>query len=84
MSTQKITKKDLLVKAAEFRRAVELLALVIDHPSSEQESKDQARGLQAELESELPVLVAATAQASGRARVLEEVVHCQISYDSLG
>jgi predicted ATPase/DNA-binding SARP family transcriptional activator len=63
----------LLGKKAEYERAVELLALVLHHPSSEQENKDQAKGLLGKLEAKLPVLVAAAALASGQARSVDEV-----------
>jgi len=63
----------LLKKKAEHERAVELLALVLHHPSSEQETKDQATGLLDKLEAKLPVLVATAALASGQARSVDEV-----------
>jgi predicted ATPase/uncharacterized protein HemY len=63
----------LLVKETAVERAVALLTLALDHPSSEQESKGRARELLTDLELEFPVLVAAAARTGGSPRALEEV-----------
>jgi DNA-binding SARP family transcriptional activator/predicted ATPase len=66
---------NLLVRKGEQRRALELLAVVLHHPASEQETKDRIKRLLSELEGHLPragMMVQARGQGKGRA--LEEVV----------
>jgi hypothetical protein len=55
-------------------RALELLALVLSHPSSAQECKDRAARLQVALRAELPPEVVEAAQERGRARGLDAAV----------
>jgi len=70
------------IKAAQndLDEAVELLALVIDHPTSNQTRwlegriRDSARGLLAELEEKLPPETCQAALERGRALDLEEIV----------
>jgi predicted ATPase/class 3 adenylate cyclase len=64
----------LLAAEGETVRAVELLALVLEHRSSWQWVKDRASALIAELESKLPPDVAAAAWERGRARDLDATV----------
>jgi hypothetical protein len=64
----------LLATTGEPERAVELLALVLVHTASEQECKDRAARLQAELAAELPPEVVEAAQERGRARDLDATV----------
>jgi hypothetical protein len=54
-------------------QAIELLALVLHHPASEQETKDRAKHLLAELESGLPPESISAAQARAKARSLDAV-----------
>lgn len=54
-------------------RAIELLALVLHHPASEQETKDRATRLLAELESSLPPESIVAAQERARVRSLDAV-----------
>jgi tetratricopeptide (TPR) repeat protein len=61
-------------KEGDKERALELLALVMNHRFSWQLAKDQAAPLIAELEAELSPEVAAAAQARGRARDLDATV----------
>jgi tetratricopeptide (TPR) repeat protein len=55
-------------------RAVELLALVTHHPASEQETKDKAGRLLAELASSLPSESVTAAQERGKAGKLDTVL----------
>ena len=64
----------VLAKQGEKERALELLALVMNHRFSWQMAKDQAAPLAAELEADLPPDVVASAQARGRARDLQTTV----------
>jgi hypothetical protein len=67
-----LTARDPGEAAAE--RAVELLAFVLDHPTSSQEARDRATALWAELEGRLsPAAVAAT-KVRGQARDLQAIV----------
>jgi tetratricopeptide (TPR) repeat protein len=54
-------------------QAVELLAFVLAHPASTQETKDQAVLLLVELEGRLPPATLAAARARGRARDLQDI-----------
>jgi tetratricopeptide (TPR) repeat protein len=64
----------VLAKQGDEERALELLALVMNHRFSWQMAKDQATPLIAELEAELPPEVVASAKARGRARDLDATV----------
>jgi predicted ATPase len=64
----------VLAKQGDRERALELLALVVNHRLSWQMAKDQAAPLIAELEAELPADVVAAVQARGRARDLDTTV----------
>jgi tetratricopeptide (TPR) repeat protein len=64
----------LLARQGDKERALELLALVMNHRISWQMAKDQAAPLIAELEVELPPDVVAAAWARGRARDLDATV----------
>jgi tetratricopeptide (TPR) repeat protein len=64
----------VLARQGDRDRALELLALVMNHRLSWQLAKDQAGPLIADLEAELPPEVVAAAQARGRARDLEATV----------
>jgi hypothetical protein len=55
-------------------KAIELLAIVIDHPAPWSVIKDRAARLQARLETELPPEVISTAKAQAKNRTLAEVV----------
>jgi hypothetical protein len=59
---------------AAAEQAVELLAFVLDHPSSSQEAKDRATPLLAELEGRLSPAAAAAAKERGRTRDLQAIV----------
>jgi tetratricopeptide (TPR) repeat protein len=59
---------------AEQERAVELLALVLHHPASEQETKDKANRLLDELKSSLPSEMVTAAQERGQAGRLDTIV----------
>ncbi len=54
--------------------AIELLALVLNHPASTQETKDRAAHLLAELETQLLPQAVILAQERGRAKNLEALV----------
>jgi len=58
----------------EQERAIELLALVLHHPASEQETKDKAGRLLAELVSSLPPALATAAQERGKAGKLDTIL----------
>jgi hypothetical protein len=64
----------VLAKQGDKERALELLALVMNHRLSWQMAKDQAGPLIAELEAELPPDVVAAAQVRGQALDLEATV----------
>ncbi len=64
----------VLAKQDDQERALELLALVVNHRLSWQMAKDQAAPLIAELEAELPPDVVTAAQERGRARDLDSTV----------
>ncbi len=66
--------KDEQDAAANRTRAVELLALVMDHPAGEKHTRDRAEGLLAEMDSELPPEAIMEARERGIARELEELV----------
>jgi len=55
-------------------KAVEMLALVLQHPASTQESKDRAAILLTGLESRLSSAIAAAAKERGQARDLQSIV----------
>jgi len=58
----------------EQEQAIELLALALHHPASEQETKDRAKRLLDELASSLPRESVAAAQERGQARDLKATV----------
>jgi tetratricopeptide (TPR) repeat protein len=64
----------LLARAGEPERALELLALILDHPASHQEFASRAARLEAELRVELPPDVVEAALERGRARELDATV----------
>jgi predicted ATPase len=64
----------VLAKQGDKEKALELLALVMNHRFSWQMAKDQAAPLIAELEAELPPDTAAVAQERGQARDLDATV----------
>ena len=64
----------LLMRQGQRERAVELLALVLPHPSTWEWTKDRAAPLVAELEAGLSPEVFAAAQERGQARDLETTV----------
>jgi len=64
----------LLAAEGEKERALELLALVLHHPTSWQWAKDRAAPLIAELEAELPPDAVVAAKERGRARDLDATV----------
>jgi tetratricopeptide (TPR) repeat protein len=64
----------LSARTGEPERAVELLALVRNHPASTQACKDRAARLLVELRADLPLQVFETALERGQARELEETV----------
>ncbi len=55
-------------------QALDLLVLTLHHPASDQETKDRAASLLAELATQFPPPVVAAAQARATTRTLEEVV----------
>lgn len=57
-------------QSGDLEQALELLALVLTHPATSQETKDRVAGLQAELVAELPPAVVEAARARGHAREL--------------
>jgi len=59
---------------AAAERAVELLAFVLQHPTSSQEARDRAAALLAELEGRLSPAAVAAAQTRGQARDLQDIV----------
>jgi predicted ATPase/DNA-binding SARP family transcriptional activator len=61
-------------REAAAEQAVELLAFVLAHPSSTQETKDQATALSTELEGRLSPTAMAAAKARGRTHNLQDVV----------
>jgi tetratricopeptide (TPR) repeat protein len=63
----------LLARNEAGQQAAEVSALVSHHPAANQETKNRARHLLAELETQLPAPVIAAAQERGRARKLEDV-----------
>jgi predicted ATPase/DNA-binding SARP family transcriptional activator len=58
---------------AAAERAIELLAFVLNHPTSSQEAKDRATALWAELEGRLSPAAVAAAKARGQARDLQAI-----------
>jgi predicted ATPase len=64
----------VLEKVGGQERAVEVLALIPEHPSSIRETVKGAERLLSELESQLPAQVMAEALERGKAREFEEVV----------
>jgi len=63
----------LLAREEEPERAVELLALALHHPATDQVTRDRAQELLAGLESTLPPEAFAAATARGQTLDLEEV-----------
>jgi len=63
----------LEAQAGAAERAIELLALALQHPAGTQRTRDQARRLLAELVSGLPPEVVAAAQARGQAGTLGDL-----------
>jgi tetratricopeptide (TPR) repeat protein len=61
-------------KSQQRLRALELLALISDHPACWQVIKDKAARLQLELEAQLPADVAAAAKTQRRVQTLEAAV----------
>ena len=59
---------------AAAEQAVELLAFVLQHPSSTQEAKDRATALLAELEGRLSPAAVAAAKEHGQTRDLQAIV----------
>lgn len=64
----------LMNKEGHGARAVELVAFALHHPSCEQETKDRAQALLAELQAQLSPAVVEAAQAKGRARDTDDIV----------
>jgi hypothetical protein len=64
----------LLAQTGEPERSVELLAFVLNNPASRQHTKDWADRLLHDFTEQLPPEVAASAQARGRQRRLEEIL----------
>jgi tetratricopeptide (TPR) repeat protein len=65
---------ECLAKQGENEIALELIALVLNHPASWQSSKDRAEALIESVEAELSPEVIATAHKRGAARDLEKTV----------
>jgi predicted ATPase/DNA-binding SARP family transcriptional activator len=66
---------NLLLTRGEQKRTLELLAVVLGHPASEQETKDRAEQLLSELEDHLPRARAMVqARIRGKVRRLEDIV----------
>jgi tetratricopeptide (TPR) repeat protein len=64
----------LFTKKTKKEQALELLSLVLKHPASDKETKDDAERLLGELKAEIPAQRFAKIQKLGRSRKLEEVV----------
>jgi predicted ATPase len=64
----------LLAKGTEKKKAVELLSLVIHHDAPQTETRREAEGILAELETDLPPNTVATARKRGQAQTLAEIV----------
>lgn len=64
----------LLAEEGEKEQAVELLTVACHHSASDKRTRDKAKPLLSELASELSPQAIATAQESGKARKLKEVV----------
>ncbi|MEJ2210597.1 MAG: tetratricopeptide repeat protein [Anaerolineae bacterium] len=62
---------ELLAHEGAHEQALELLALVLQHPATEQQTQDQARALAGGIESQLTAEAAADARQRGRAQTLE-------------
>lgn len=62
------------VKADDKDQAIEHLAFALHHPASDQEAKDRARCILAELAAELPAEHVATAIERGKAKTYDSVV----------
>jgi tetratricopeptide (TPR) repeat protein len=62
---------ELLAHEGAHEQALELLALVLQHPATEQQTQDQARALAGGIESQLTAEAAAAARQRGRAQTLE-------------
>ena len=65
---------DLLAATGENERAIELVAFILDHRASWQETKEQAATVLASASSKLPPEAARAAQAKGRAGEFEITV----------
>ncbi len=61
-------------RQGESTHALELLEFVLNHAAAEQETRDRAQPLRAQIASEFGPQVVAAAQAWGRGRMLEEIV----------
>ena len=68
-----VTAAALLAGQEDEERAVEVAALVFHHAAANHETKNRARQLLAQLETQLPAPTLVAAQERGRAKTLEEV-----------
>ncbi len=64
----------LWMKEGKAKRALELLALILEHPSADKETRDRAGRLRTELEEKIPPDSLVAAWERGRARRVEEVI----------
>jgi tetratricopeptide (TPR) repeat protein len=64
----------LLARAGQGKRALELAALILNHPASTQETKDRVAWLEAELAPVLSPAVVEAAQTRGKSLDLQETV----------
>jgi hypothetical protein len=78
----KESEKDALQSTQKQEKAVELLALVQNHPAAWQVYKDRAARRLAGLETRLPPAIAVAAKARGASRALDEVVAEVRGYES--
>lgn len=62
---------DLLAHEGTHEQALELLALVLDHPATEKQTQDQVSAIQDEIEAQLSADAAAAARERGRVQTLE-------------
>lgn len=72
----------LLAREGEGERAVELLALVLDHPASEKPTREKAQRQMAALAPQLSATVVASAQERGKARELAAVIEALLTETS--
>jgi tetratricopeptide (TPR) repeat protein len=68
-----------LIKGEDKQQVVELLVYSLGHPASDQETRDRAESLLAELEAQLPPQLVALSRGRAKTRTLEAIVDTILS-----